>query len=166
MFVGTLCEANSLCPNDPMARWIAAVWLVRLIDGDDPEAITESRFADVNASTMWEESMWFAPHVERLAELEITVGCSEDPLNFCPDVMLRKSQVASWLARAFDLESDESQGFTDAVGSVHEANINAVVAAGVMEGCSTDPKNFCINDTVTKGEMASYVNKARKAASN
>ena len=166
VFVGTLCEANSLCPNDPMARWIAAVWLVRLIDGDDPEPITESRFADVNAATMWEESMWFAPHVERLAELEITVGCSEDPLNFCPDVMLRKAQVASWLARAFDLESDESQGFVDAVGSVYEANINAVVAAGVMEGCSTDPKNFCLVDGVTKGEMASYVNKARKAASN
>ena len=166
VFAGTLCQANRLCPNDPLARWIAAVWLVRLIDGDDPDPVTETRFADVNASTMWEESMWFAPHVERLADLEITVGCSEDPLNFCPDVMLRKAQVASWLARAFDLESDESQGFVDAEGSVHEANINAVVAAGVMEGCSTDPKNFCINDTVTKGEMASYVNKARKAASN
>ena len=166
VFVGTLCEANSLCPNDPMARWIAAVWLVRLIDGDDPEPITESRFADVNASTMWEDSMWFAPHVERLAELEITVGCTEDPLNFCPDVMLRKAQVASWLARAFDLASEESQGFVDAVGSVHEANINAVVAAGVMEGCSTDPKKFCLDDGVTKSEMASYVNKTRKAASN
>ena len=166
VFVGTLCESNSLCPNDPMARWIAAVWMVRLIDGDDPEPITESRFADVNASTMWEDSMWFAPHVERLAELEITVGCTEDPLNFCPDVMLRKAQVASWLARAFDLASEESQGFVDAVGSVHEANINAVVAAGVMEGCSTDPKKFCLDDGVTKGEMASYVNKTSKAASN
>ena len=166
VFAGTLCQANRLCPNDPLARWIAAVWLVRLIDGDDPDPVTESRFADVSASTMWEESMWFAPHVERLADLEITVGCGQDPLNFCTDVNLTKSQAASWLARAFDLESDESAGFGDAAGSVHEANINAVVAAGVMEGCSTDPKNFCVNDTVTKGEMASYVNKARKAASN
>ena len=166
LFTGTLCQTNSLCPNDPMARWIAAVWLVRLLDGDDPAPVTESRFADVNASTMWEEAVWYAPHVERMADLEITVGCREDPLSFCPDVMLRKAQVASWLARAFDLESDESQGFVDAVGSVHEANINAVVAAGFMEGCSTDPKNFCLDDGVTKGEVASYVNKARKAASS
>ena len=166
VFIGTLCQANSLCPNDPMARWIAAVWLVRFIDGDDPAPVTESRFADVHASTMWEDAVWYAPHVERLAELEITVGCSEDPLKFCPDVMLRKAQVASWIARAFDLDSASSQGFVDAVGSVHEANINAAVAAGVMEGCSTDPKNFCLDDTVTRGEMASYVNKARKAASN
>ena len=166
LFTGTLCQTNSLCPNDPMARWIAAVWLVRLLDGDDPAPVTESRFADVHASTMWEDAVWYAPHVERLAELEITVGCSEDPLKFCPDVMLRKAQVASWIARAFDLDSASSQGFVDAVGSVHEANINVAVAAGVMEGCSTDPKNFCLDDTVTRGEMASYVNEARKVESS
>ena len=99
--------------------------------------------------------------MERLADLEITVGCTEDPLNFCPDVNLTRSQVASWLARAFDLDSAESQGFEDVDGGAHEANINAVVAAGVMEGCSTSPKNFCIDGTVTKGEMALYVYRAR-----
>ena len=164
VFTGTLCQSNRLCPNDPLQRWIAAVWLVRLIDGDDPAAVTESRFEDVNASSMWEESVWYAPHVERLADLEITVGCTQDPLNFCPDVNLPRAQVASWLARAFDLESDESQGFVDAVGSAHEANINAVVAAGVMSGCSTSPKNFCLTDTVTKGEMARYVYAARNVS--
>ena len=164
VFTGTLCQSNRLCPNDPLHRWIAAVWLVRLIDGDDPAAVTESRFADVNASSMWEESVWYAPHVERLADLEVTVGCTQDPLNFCPDVNLTRAQVASWVARAFDLESDESQGFVDAVDSVHEANINAVVAAGVMSGCSTSPKNFCLTDTVTKGEMARYVYAARNVS--
>ena len=164
VFTGTLCQSNRLCPNDPLQRWIAAVWLVRLIDGDDPPAVTESRFEDVNASSMWEESVWYAPHVERLADLEITVGCTQDPLNFCPDVNLTRAQVASWVARAFDLESGESQGFVDAVGSVHEANINAVVAAGVMSGCSTSPKNFCLTDTVTKGEMARYVYAARNVS--
>ena len=164
VFTGTLCQSNRLCPNDPLQRWIAAVWLVRLIDGDDPAAVTESRFEDVNASSMWEDSVWYAPHVERLADLEVTVGCTLDPLRFCPDVNLTRAQVASWLARAFDLESDESQGFDDAVGSVHEANINAVVAAGVMSGCSTDPKNFCLDDTVTKGEMARYVYAARNVS--
>ena len=165
-FTGTLCQANRLCPNDPMPRWIAAVWLVRLIDGDDPADVTETRFEDVIASTMWEEAVWYAPHVERLADLEITVGCTQDPSKFCPDVSLTRAQTASWLARAFDLETDESQGFADAADSVHEANINAVVAAGVMSGCSTSPKNFCLTGTVTKGEMALYVDKARKVAAS
>ena len=165
-FAGTLCGTNRLCPDNAMARWIAAVWLVRLIDGDDPDPVTETRFADINASDMWEESMWFAPHVERLADLGVTGGCTEDPLNFCPDVMLRRAQAATWLARAFDLPAASSQGFVDAVGSAHEDTINRVVAAGVMEGCSTDPKNFCLDDSVTRGEMASFVNKARKVASS
>ena len=164
VFTGTLCQSNRLCPNDPLHRWIAAVWLVRLIDGDDPAAVTESRFEDVNASNMWEDSVWYAAHVERLADLEVTVGCTRDPLRFCPDANLTRAQVASWVARAFDLESAESQGFVDAAGSVHEANINAVVAAGVMSGCSADPKNFCLDDTVTKGEMARYVYAARNVS--
>ena len=165
VFTGALCQSNRLCPNDPLQRWIAAVWLVRLIDGDDPPAVTESRFADVNASSACgRRASGSRPHVERLADLEITVGCTEDPLKFCPDVNLTRAQVASWVARAFDLESDESQGFVDAVGSVHEANINAVVAAGVMSGCSTSPKNFCLTDTVTKGEMARYVYAARNVS--
>ena len=165
-FASTLCGTSRLCPDDDMARWIAAVWLVRLIDGDDPDPVTASRFADVNASENWEESMWFAPHVERLADLGITAGCAKDPLKFCPDAMLRKAEAATWLVRAFDLPSASSQGFVDAVGSAHEDTINQAVAAGVMEGCSTDPKHFCLDDNVTRGEMASYVNKARKVTSS
>ena len=165
VFTGTECRANHLCPNDPLPRWIAAVWLVRLIDGDDPAEVTETRFEDVIASTMWEEAVWYAPHVERLADLEITVGCREDPLEFCPDVNLTRSQVASWVVRSFGLDSAESQGFEDVSGGPHEANINAIVAAGVMEGCSTSPKNFCIDGTVTKGEMALYVYRARNVDS-
>ena len=61
VFTGTECRANHLCPNDPLPRWIAAVWLVRLIDGDDPAEVTETRFEDVIASTMWEEAVWYAP---------------------------------------------------------------------------------------------------------
>ena len=171
VFTGTLCQSNRLCPNDPLQRWIAAVWLVRLIDGDDPAAVTESRFEDVNASSMWEESVWYAPHVERLWPIWRSpwrlhpVVAAGGPVELgCPDVNLTRAQVASWVARAFDLASDESQGFVDAVGSVHEANINAVVAAGVMSGCSTSPKNFCLTDTVTKGEMARYVYAARNVS--
>ena len=81
-----------------------------------------------------------------------------------PDVSLTRAQVASWLVRAFDLESAESQGFVDAVDSAHAANIDAAVAAGVMSGCSTSPKNFCLTDTVTKGEMARYVYAARNVS--
>ena len=46
----------------------------------------------------------------------------------------------------------------------HEATIDAVVAAGVISGCST--KKYCLEDTVTKGEIAGFVNAARQATTN
>ncbi len=166
VFTGTECESNRICPNDPLTRWVAAVWMVRLLDGEEPAAITESRFSEVNASPMWEESMWFAPHVERLAELEVTVGCATDPLRYCPDGNLTRAQVASWIVRAFDVPSAESAGFTDTVGDVHEDNIDSVVAAGIASGCATSPDRFCPERIVTRGELASMVNAARKVASS
>ena len=166
VFTGTECEANRICPNDELTRWVAAVWMVRILDDEEPAAITESRFSDVNASPMWEESMWFAPHVERLAELEITVGCDTDPLRYCPDGNLTRAQVASWIARAFDLPDAESAGFTDTVDSVHEDNIDSVVAAGIASGCATSPDRFCPDRIVTRGELARMVNAARKLDSS
>ena len=166
VFTGTECEENRICPNDSLTRWVAAVWMVRLLDGEEPAAITESRFSDVNASPMWEESMWFAPHVERLAELEITMGCDTDPLRYCPDGNLTRGQVASWIARAFDLPDAASAGFTDTSGSVHADNIDAVVAAGVASGCATSPDRFCPDRVATRGELARMVNAARKLDSS
>ena len=167
VLTGTECEENRICPNDELTRWLAAVWLVRVLDGDEPPAITESRFADVNASPMWEDSMWFAPHVERLAELGVTVGCSVTaPARYCPDDSLTRDQVASWLVRAFDLDSAASRGFGDAVDSTHEADIDSVVAAGIMSGCSTNPDRFCPQTVVTRGELALYVDRARKLSSD
>ena len=166
VLTGTECEANRICPNDPLTRWLAAVWLVRILDGEEPPAITESRFADVNASPMWEESMWFAPHVERLAELGVTIGCSVTaPARYCPDEGLTRAQVASWIERAFDLSSAASAGFSDTADNTHEPDIDSVVAAGIMSGCSTNPDRFCPRTVVTRGEMALYVDRARKLAS-
>ena len=166
VLTGTECEENRICPNDALTRWLAAVWLVRVLDGEEPPAITESRFADVNASPMWQESMWFAPHVERLAEMEVTIGCATDPLRYCPDDGLTRGQVASWLARAFDLSSASSAGFSDTVDNTHEADIDSVVAAGIMSGCSTNPNRFCPDTVVTRGELALYVDTARKLSSD
>ena len=166
VFTGTECETGKICPADELTRWVAAVWMVRTLDGEEPPSITESRFSDVNASPMWEESMWFAPHVERLAELEITVGCDTDPLRYCPDGNLTRGQVASWIARAFDLDEAESAGFADTADSGHEADIDAVVAAGIAGGCDTDLDRFCPDRIVTRGELAKYVNAARKLDSS
>ena len=166
VLTGTECEENQICPNDPLSRWVAAVWIVRVLDGEEPAAIEESRFSDVSASDMWEDSHWFAPHVERLAELGITAGCAVEPARFCPDDQLTRGQAVTWLHRAFDLPAAASAGFTDTADTPYEDSINRAVAAGIAEGCATNPSRFCTDRVTTRGELASFLNRARIAASS
>ena len=37
VLAGTDCEPGLFCPDDPIPRWLVAVWLTRVIDGADPE---------------------------------------------------------------------------------------------------------------------------------
>ena len=166
VLTGTECEENRICPNGSLTRWVAAVWMVRVLDGSEPAAIEESRFSDVTTSDMWEDSMWFAPHVERLAELGITIGCDVDPARFCPDDELSRGQAVTWIDRAFDLAPAVSAGFTDTAGTPYEVSINRAVAAGIAEGCATNPSRFCTDRVTTRGELATFLNKARLAASS
>ena len=38
VFEGTECGTGLFCPGEPVSRWVMAVWLVRVLDGADPEA--------------------------------------------------------------------------------------------------------------------------------
>ena len=156
---GTGCDDGLLCPGGPLLRWEAAVWLVRVLDGKNPDPVTTVRFTDVDATA------WWAPYVERLAELGVTVGCKEDPDIYCPDIEIPRAQMASFLARAFDLPAVEHVGFTDVRGPVHSANIDSAYTAGVMESCSVDPLKFCTRQSTTRGEFATYLIRGRTYAS-
>ena len=76
-----------------------AVWLVRILDGADPPPVGVSRFVDVDSSE------WWAPYVERLADLGVTGGCATEPARFCPTETVTRARMASFLVRAFDLPS-------------------------------------------------------------
>ena len=157
VLVGSGCGDGRLCPTEVLPRREMAVWLVRIIDGEEPAPTTTSRFEDVDAD------LWWAAHVERLAELGITIGCSVDGLLFCPDELVKRSQMANFLTRAFQLEvGGLTAGFEDvSVRSNDAPNINAVFAAGVTLGCSTDPLLFCPSEPVKRSQMASFLVRAR-----
>ena len=155
VLAGTECKPGLFCPGDPIPRWLAAVWLVRTVDGQDPEPISTSRFADVDAS------QWWAAHVERLAELGITVGCGAEPARYCPDDPVTRAQTASFLKRAFRLDLAPPAGFTDTHGNHHAAAIDALHAAGITKGCSAKVLEFCPDRVTTRIEMALFVDRAR-----
>lgn len=153
---GTECRSGGFCPQEPVERWVMAVWLVRALD-ELPAALTGSggsRFSDVDAG------QWWAPYVERLAELEITPGCSTGPLQYCPDGVVTRAEMAAYIARAFALEQGIPAGFVDTADNVHEASIDALATARITVGCATDPLRFCPDEEATRAEMATYLARA------
>ncbi len=113
-----------------------AVWLVRAL-GDDVSPGGPSRFTDVDPSA------WWAPFVEQLAVLGITLGCKTDPVSYFPQRSVTRGQMASFLVRAFDLPAAVPAGFADTAGGFHEADIDALASAGITVGCKTDPLSYC-----------------------
>ena len=74
-----------------------AVWLVRILDGADPGAVSSSRFVDVDAS------QWWTSYVDGLADLGVTAGCATEPDRFCPHETVSRAQMASFLVGAFEM---------------------------------------------------------------
>ena len=161
VFDGTGCSDSLLCPGGPLLRWEAAVWFVRVVDGMNPDPVSSVRFADVDPK------VWWAPHVERLAELKITIGCTEDPDHYCPDVEVNRAQMATLLKRAFGLPAAEPVGFVDTVvGGVHASNVDSSYAAGIIDSCSADPLKFCPEDSNSRAQVATYLLRGRNFAAS
>lgn len=151
---GTGCEPGLFCGGDPVPRWVMAAWLVRVLDGEDPAPISESRFADVDAGR------WWAAHADRLAELGITLGCATAPDRYCPDEPVTRAQMASMLTRAFQLDPAGPAGFADTDGSGHAAAIDALAGAGISRGCSSEPRLFCPDQATSRAQMAVFLERA------
>ena len=76
----------------------------------------------------------FRAEIEWLAGEGITEGCVSR--RFCPDDPVTRAQMASFLDRALPLAASPSDAFEDDEGSVHEAAINRLAAAGITMGCT------------------------------
>ena len=144
---------DAFCPRDPIKRWVMAVWLVRAF-GYKPYNTDTSHFADVSADE------WWSHYAERIARLEVTEGCKTDPVRYCPDRPVTRAHMATFLVRALDLEEAPSAGFVDTEGNTHEANIDAVAAAGITEGCKTESLSYCPDKPVTRAQMATFLHRA------
>lgn len=155
VFAGTECGPGVFCPGDAVERWVMAVWLVRVLDGADPDPVSGSRFADVDPT------QWWAPHVERLADLGITQGCATGPARFCPQETVTRAQMATFLVRAYDLPPASSAGFADVTAGAHTANINALASSGITVGCDEAPLRYCPSHDVTRAQMATLLVRAK-----
>jgi hypothetical protein len=86
----------------------------------------------------------------------VTAGCA--PSRYCPTATVTRDQMASFLVRAMDLPGGAPDRFTDDEGSIHEADINTLAAAGITAGCA--PSRYCPGAAVTRAQMASFLVRA------
>lgn len=107
------------------------------------------RFAD-------DDQLTTQGHVEWLAERGIINGCTER--HFCPQLWVRREEVAAFLVRALDLPPAGRDFFADDAGSPHEGDINAIAAAGFAQGCGAD--TFCPTALVSRQQLAGMLGPA------
>jgi hypothetical protein len=102
------------------------------------------------------------PNIEAIAAAGITKGCNP-PANdrYCPVDGVTRGEMAAFLARGNDMKPSDEDHFTDDTGHTFENVINSLAAAGITKGCNP-PENdrFCPNDTISRGEMATFLARA------
>ena len=152
------CDADNAalyCPEDPLTRAQMASLLVA--GASIPPAPDLGPFVD-------DDGNLHEPNIAAIAAAGVTLGCdATDPTLYCPEDEVTRDQMASFLVRAFGLDDPmfapaDPDPFTDDDGSVHEANIAIIAGLGITLGCDAgDPTLFCPTDPVTRGQIASFI---------
>jgi hypothetical protein len=106
-------------------------------------------FTDIAGSAFIEDITW-------ILEQGITNGCGDG--RFCPTESVTRAQMASFIARGLNLPATSTNYFPDDAGSLHEADINRLAAAGITNGCGNGL--YCPNSAVTRDQMASFIARA------
>ncbi|MBW3613073.1 MAG: D-alanyl-D-alanine carboxypeptidase family protein [Chloroflexi bacterium] len=115
-----------------------------------PDPARAASFTDIADSK-------FRADIEWLAAAGITSGCGDG--RFCPDGLVTRAQMASFLVRMFGYSAiPSSDPFDDDDGNKHEGNINRLAASGITAGCGD--RRFCPNGIVTRGQMSTFLTRA------
>ena len=92
------CATNPprYCPDRSVTRAQMASFLVRALQL--PPAPTPAGFTDTEGNT-------HQANIDTLAAARITLGCDTDPLRYCPDQPVTRAQMATFLHRALNYQS-------------------------------------------------------------
>jgi Leucine-rich repeat (LRR) protein len=135
-----------------VASMLVSVFAVASFAGELPPGGT---FSDDNGNV-------HEGNIEAIAAQGITNGCNP-PANdrFCPDAVVSRGQMAALLGRALNLPATSTDFFSDDDGTLFEADINRLAAAGITRGCDPPAGDaYCPDAGVTRGEMAAFLVRA------
>jgi hypothetical protein len=149
------------CPDASITRAEMAAFLERAKRGPQyPFVATGTRFTDVPLTH------WAAGYIEQMYADGITVGCATSPLRYCPDAYVTRAQMAPFLLKGrygstFNPGTASGTLFTD-VPRTHSmaAWIERLFSYQVTLGCTTTPRSYCPEWSVTRGQMAIFLMRA------
>ncbi len=142
---GCALDPARYCPDDEITRGQIAAFIRRAL-GLAPASV--DYFSD-DAGNLFEAD------VNAVTAAGIGFGCTAD--SYCPDRPLLREEMAELLVRAFGLPLTGGSRFADTAASPYADSIEALVAAGVTNGCDpTDATLFCPARPVTRAEMATF----------
>lgn len=161
-------DGSSYAPRRDVTRGQMASFVARFLEdyfGTPLPAGDPDRFDDVPAN---DGSYPHATNIHSLAEIEVVDGtAASDGQAYAPQAGVTRAQMASMIRRALAWADDEDarndsapppaaqSAFGDTAGSVHEPNIDAIAAVGIVEGFDDD--TYRPNDPVKRDQMASFV---------
>ena len=140
------CSATKFCPNASVTRGQMAAFLTRTLA---LPGTTTDFFTD-------DDGTLFENDINALAASGITGGCAAG--RYCPNSLVTRQQMASFLTRAFALPASGTEFFSDDNASVHENDINALAASGITGGCA--PGRYCPTANVTREQIAAFLYRA------
>ncbi len=142
------CSPTAFCPKGAVTRSQMASFLSRALG----LPATSTDYFDDDDGNKHEGA------INRLAAAGITAGCG--PRLFCPDGLVLRDQMASFLSRALGLPATSTDYFDDDDGNKHEGAINRLAAAKITSGCGSD--RYCPKGTVLREQMAAFLRRASR----
>lgn len=152
------CGSGNYCPNAPVTREQMAAFIMRAKGEFNPPSPGSQRFGDVPPGNQ------FYNFIDRLAVLQITLGCTPDHLLYCPTSPVPREQMAAFIMRGlgeFNPPTPGSQRFGDVPPANQFYNfIDRIAVLNITLGCTPDHLLYCPNDSVTRAQMASFLVRA------
>jgi hypothetical protein len=152
------CSSGNYCPNNPVTREQMAAFIIRSKGEFTPVTPASQRFGDVPPSNT------FYSFIDRLAALQITLGCTPDHLQYCPGDLVTREQMSAFLLRGlgeFNPPTPGSQRFTDVPPpNIFYNFIDRLAVLQITLGCTPDHLMYCPNDAVTRAQMAAFLVRA------
>lgn len=141
------CVPGRYCPTDPVSRAQMASFIGRALDLE-PQSWTP--FRDVDSSTT------HGRNIAAIYRAGVTRGCTSD--RFCPGSLVTRAEMASFMARAFDVPAARSR-FPDVDRrSTHAGAIGGLAEVGISKGYSDG--TYRPGQHLTRAEMALFLKRA------